>query len=57
MADDLKIALTEQSGKSTRDQAQEEVEQAYQQFRSPSEKESFEFGELGAGSIDDFSWF
>ncbi len=33
------------------------VEQAYKQFRNSNEDDSHEFGELGGGSIDDFSWF
>ncbi len=35
----------------------EKVEQAYKQFRSSSEENSYEFGELGGGALDDFSWF
>ncbi len=42
--------------KTSNSKAMEKVEQAYKQFRSSNEDNSYEFGELGDGS-DDFSWF
>ncbi len=58
MADDLQLALGHKSGKSTREQAQEKVESAYEEFRSIGDDahdifniDSFDMG------VEDTGWF